>query len=54
MSAALEIVEVRPGDDAGLRAWADVVAASLRHEIGRHATPWLAEELAVVAQEPDG
>lgn len=54
MSATLEIVEVRPGDDAGLRAWADVVAASLRHEIGRHATPWLAEELAVVAQEPDG
>ncbi|GAA3544815.1 GNAT family N-acetyltransferase [Nocardioides daeguensis] len=49
----LEIVEVGPADDAPIAAWAQVVAASLHHELGEHATPWAAEELAVVVREPD-
>ncbi|WP_408896695.1 GNAT family N-acetyltransferase [Nocardioides sp. R1-1] len=52
--STLALVPVGPDDDAGIRSWADVVAASLRHEVGDHATPWAAEELAVVVREPDG
>ncbi|TQK72677.1 GNAT family N-acetyltransferase [Nocardioides sp. SLBN-35] len=51
--SALELVTIGPGDDAAILAWAEVVAASLRHELGHHATPWAAEELAVVVREPD-
>ncbi|HWJ10170.1 MAG TPA: PE-PGRS family protein [Nocardioides sp.] len=49
----LELVEVDASDDAAIAGWAEVVAASLRHELGEHATPWAAEELAVVLREPD-
>lgn len=52
--SALELVLVGPDDGAAIAAWAEVVAASLRHELGDHATPWAAEELAVVVREPDG
>ncbi|MBM0125016.1 GNAT family N-acetyltransferase [Pimelobacter simplex] len=51
--SALELVTIGPDDDTAIVAWADVVAASLRHELGQHATPWAAEELAVVVREPD-
>jgi GNAT superfamily N-acetyltransferase len=52
--STFEIVDLEPGDDAGLRAWVAVTTASLRHELGRHATPWTAEELAVVVSQDDG
>ena len=52
--STLEIVEIEPGDDARLRAWADVTAASLRHEVGAAATPWAAAELAEVVGQDDG
>jgi GNAT superfamily N-acetyltransferase len=49
----LELVRIGPDDGAAIAAWADVVATSLRHELGEHATPWAAAELAVVVREPD-
>lgn len=53
MSADLTIVELTGDDEAGLRAWAELAAASSRHEVGRNATPWAAEELLVVARHHD-
>lgn len=52
--SGFEIVEVAAGDAAGIRAWAEVTAASLRHDVGAPATPWTAEELAVVVGTSDG
>ncbi|UUW92168.1 GNAT family N-acetyltransferase [Pimelobacter simplex] len=52
--SGFEVVEVAHGDDAGIRAWAAVTAASLRHDVGPPATPWTAEELAVVVGTSDG
>lgn len=52
--SAFEIVEVASGDQAGIRAWAAVTASSLRYDVGAPATPWTAEELAVLVGASDG
>lgn len=48
----VEVVEVTAQDPEGLRTWAAVTEASLRHEVGDNATAWAFEELLAVVRNP--
>lgn len=50
--AGVEVVELTGEDPEAIRAWAAVTEASLRHEVGDHATAWAHEELLAVVRHP--
>ncbi len=48
----VEVVEVTADEPEVLRRWAALTEASLRHQVGEHATPWAFEELLAVVRNP--
>lgn len=52
--SALEITELRRGDEVGVAAWVDTAIAAERHDVGDHATYWTFHELLPIVGDASG